>query len=175
MISQAENAGRIVEINGRTENAQMPAFLTNYLQQTFTLEKFQAAFPDLKPEMKAILYGEGYGPKIQSGGNYRADVSCRLFDVKVGEWWLEPDNIASVAEKMGVKAVPQIADMTIEEAVAYIKSCPQSFVSMDEHVGSLAAGKYPPMEGIVARTVPLLLRRNGERLMWKLKRKDFKL
>ena len=66
--------------------------------------------------------------------------------------------------------------MTIEEAVAYVKSCPQSIVSMHEYEGStLESGKYPPMEGIVARTVPLLLIRSGERLMWKLKRKDFKL
>ena len=30
------------------------------------------------------------------------------------------------------------------------------------------------MEGIVARTEPLLLDRRGNRVMWKLKTKDFK-
>jgi ATP-dependent RNA circularization protein (DNA/RNA ligase family) len=161
---------RIVEINGRTENASMPTFLMNYLQQTFTVDKFKQAFPDLKDEIEVVLYGEGYGPKIQSGGNYRKDVSCRLFDVKVGKWWLEPDDIESIAEKMGVKTVPSLNDVTIEQAVHLIKSNPFSQVSLQE-------GGNPDarMEGVVARTVPLLLMRNGERLMWKLKRKDFKL
>lgn len=165
-----------MEIYGRTENAQMPTFLYNYLQQTFTLEKFQQAFPDIKEDMKVILYSEGYGPKIQKGGgNYRKDVSCRLFDVKVDRWWLEPENIENVAKKMCVETVPTIGDMTIEEAVAYVKSCPQSKVAMYEYEGPvLTSGKYVSMEGIVARTVPLLLRRNGERLMWKLKYNDFK-
>ena len=160
---------RIIDINGRTENAQMPTFLMNYLQRLFTVEKFQAAFPDLKPEMDVVLYGEGYGPRIQKGGgNYRKDVSFRLFDVKVDKWWLEPDNIESVAEKMGVKTVPSLDNVTIEQAVKLVKSNPFSQVA-------LAEGGNPDtrMEGIVARTVPLLLRRNGSRLMWKLKRKDF--
>jgi len=163
--------GRIVDINGRTENAQMPTFLTNQLQRTFTIEKFQIAFPDLKPGITVTLYAEGYGPKIQKGGgNYRNDVSCRIFDVKIDKWWLEPDNIESVAEKMGVKTVPSLNDVTIEQAVQLIKSNPFSQVALQD-------GGNPDtrMEGIVARTVPLLLRRNGERLMWKLKRRDFNL
>mgnify|MGYP001607011402 CR=1 FL=1 len=163
---------RIVDINGRTENAQMPTFLMNYLQRTFTPEKFQAAFPDLKPEMDVVLFGEGYGPRIQKGGgNYRADVSFRLFDVKVDKWWLEPDNISSVAEKMGVKTVPFLSHTVfLEEAVAFVKSSPFSRVALAE---ARARADNVLMEGIVARTVPMLLRRNGERLMWKLKRKDF--
>lgn len=162
--------GKAVEICGRTENAQMPTFLLSYLQQVFTAEKFKVAFPDLKDGEEVVVYGEGYGPKIQSGGNYRKDISVRLFDVKVGKWWLEPENIEDIANKLGVKTVPTISDFTIEQAVAFVKTKPLSQVANQE-------GGNPayPMEGIVARTTPLLLRRNGERLIWKLKHKDFKL
>jgi len=162
-----------VSIYGRTENAQMPTFLLNYLTKIFTIERFKQAFPDLKPDGVDMVttYCEGYGPRIQKGGgNYRKDVSVRLFDVKVGKWWLEPDNIESVAQKLGVKTVPTISDFTIEQAVAFVKTQPLSQVA-NEDGGNLAY----QMEGIVARTVPLLLRRNGERLMWKLKASDFKL
>jgi hypothetical protein len=171
-----QNAGRVVEVAGRTENAQMPPFLYRFLSDTFTLEKLQQTFPDLEPHITVTIYGEGYGPKIQSGGNYRKDIACRLFDVKVGSWWLEPDNIDSVARKLGIQTVPLISEaMTIEDAVAFVKNKPQSKVSMQEYEGICKDGKYPSIEGIVARTTPLLLRRNGERLMWKLKCKDFKL
>ena len=37
------------------------------------------------PDGAAVLYGEGYGAKIQKGGgNYRADQDFVLFDVRVG-------------------------------------------------------------------------------------------
>jgi len=156
----------VIHFHGRTENAQMPTFLLEYLQEIFTLDKFRSAFPELKG---VILYGEGYGAKIQKGGNYRPnDVSFRLIDVRVGNWWLEPENIEDVAQKMGIKTVPVIGVMTLEDAVQFIKSKPTSIVAKED-------GGNPnyPMEGIVARSYPLMLRRNGERVVWKLKTKDF--
>lgn len=156
---------------GRTNNAQMPTFLLSYLQQTFTLDKMKSAFPDLKDEDTVILFGEGYGPKIQKGGgNYSKEVSFRLFDVKVGKWWLEQENIWIVAANLGLKHVPDLySPMTLEEAVDLVKSEPKSIVAQEDG-GKPDSHK---IEGIVARTRPLLLRRNGERLMWKLKIRDF--
>jgi hypothetical protein len=58
--------------------------------------------------------------------------------------------------------------MSTAEAVEFVKSEPCSTVSLDE-----GGNKMYFMEGVVARTVPLLLRRNGDRLMWKLKRSDY--
>jgi hypothetical protein len=59
----------------------MPIPLLTHLQNTFTREKMLAVFPDVK---KVILFGEGYGPKIQAcGGRYRKDVSFILFDVVI--------------------------------------------------------------------------------------------
>lgn len=165
-----EYKGKEVNIRGRTDRAQIPTFLLECLQKIFTLEKFQKTFPDLGPDLiTVILYGEGYGARIQKGGNYRPrDVSFRLFDVKVGDWWLEPENIEDVAKKFGIKTVPSLGVMTLEQAVKYIKSKHASVVAKSE-------GGNPDysMEGIVARSYPLMLRRNGQRIIWKLKVKDF--
>jgi len=159
----------VIHFHGRTENAQMPTFLLEYLQKTFTLDKFRSAFSELAREVVVTLYGEGYGAKIQKGGNYRPnDVCFRLIDVLVGNWWLEPENIEDVALKMGIKTVPVIGVMTLEEAVQLIKSKPMSIVAKED-----SENLNYPMEGIVARSYPLMLRRNGERVIWKLKNKDF--
>lgn len=158
-----------IVIKGRTENAQIPAFLLDYLNDVFTANKFEVAFPEIMFGTIIVLYGEGYGANIQKGGNYRpSDVSFRLFDVKVGEWWLEPENIKDVAVEIGIQTVPCIGILTSEKAVEFIKSKPTSLVANFD-------GGNPeyPMEGIVARSYPLVLRRNGERVMWKLKVKDF--
>lgn len=159
-----------VRYSGRTDDAQIPARLVDYLRAVFTPEALSEAFPDITDPV--ILYGEGYGAKINSGGGYRADIAFRLFDVYIKPWWLEPHNIADVARKLGIKTVP------------FITTIPRFPESQDElrfilrdNGRSIAAqedgGPGCFAEGIVARSVPLLFNRKGERLMWKLKLKDF--
>lgn len=63
-----DNETKRVTIGGRTDAAQMPLFLVHRLQELFTPEKF------VEFTCPVILYGEGYGAKIQKGcGNYMAD------------------------------------------------------------------------------------------------------
>ena len=76
---------------GKTDNAQIPAPLVARLNERFL------PLADMLSEMfenGACLYGEGYGAKIQKGGgNYRPDQDFVLFDVRVGEWWLERTSV----------------------------------------------------------------------------------
>ena len=152
-----------VRFKGRTENAQMPTFLLTHLQDAFTAEKVGAAFDE---GSSVILFGEGYGPKIQKGGNYRSDVSFRLFDVRVGEWWLNWDGVDDVADKLGIRTVPVLGRCdSLDRAIERLRhGSPVAFQEAENEI---------PQEGIVARTDPLLMTRGGDRLMWKLKAKDY--
>jgi len=158
--------GKII-FSGRTDNAQMPVKLLEHLTNVFTAEKLSAVFQETESEI--MLFGEGYGEKIQNGGNYRAGISFRLFDVLIGGWWLEPDSLAVIAGGLGIETVPYVAQIgslpeTRDDLLGIIQS---------SHVATLEKGQEYQAEGIVARTYPLLLRRSGERLMWKLKFRDF--
>ena len=151
----------IVSFGGRTDNAQIPATLFEYLQKTFTNDVMKRAFGD----DDAILFGEGYGPKIQKGGGlYRDDVSFVLFDVVIGEWWMLRDSIEDIASKLNIECVELIGTMSIDEAVEYVKNKPDSILSKNKK----------EMEGIVARSYPLMRFRNGNPIMWKLKARDYK-
>ena len=150
-----------IRFGGRTENAQIPCHLLDYLQTTFTQEKMSQTFPDAN---SVILFGEGYGPKIQAcGGNYRKDVSFILFDVWCGGWWLKREDVKEIAKKLEINTVPEIGVMTEEEIIDFVKSKPLSRCS------------YTPqmLEGVVCRSEPLMLHRNGKPIMWKLKCKEF--
>ena len=147
---------------GKTDDADMPPFLAEYLNKTFFAEKMRLAFPDAPIDM-IILFGEGYGSKIQSGGKYRPDCSFILFDVWIDGWWLERKNVEDIAQKLGLDIVPDLGLMTIQEAVGYVKGKAKSKIAQQE----LTA------EGIVARSDPLMLFRNGNPIMWKLKVKDY--
>src|SRR3990167_9351221 len=92
-----------VSFGGRTKDSQMQASLLDALEAMFPVDRVVAAFDE---GTSAILFGEGYGPKIQKGGGlYRSDQSFRLFDVlvfgKAGRlWWLEWADVQDVARKL---------------------------------------------------------------------------
>ena len=62
----------VVSLYGRTDNATIPKNLLLALNKTFKQDKLDEVFRD-KAHL-VILYGEGYGNKIQSiGKHYRRD------------------------------------------------------------------------------------------------------
>jgi hypothetical protein len=158
-----------VKYGGRTDAAQLPATIVDWLQTHLPAERFAGIF---EAGAQAILFGEGYGPKIQKGGGlYRADVSFRLFDValippeRASWWWLARANVEDVAAKLGIATVPVLAvDAPLESALG--------FVSCASQVAELDGGAGCTHEGIVARTDPLLFTQKGARLMFKLKGRD---
>ncbi len=165
-VSIAEDG--TVSYGGKADTAQIPAKFVAYVVATLPAEKVLAAFPERDGE-PVVIYGEGYGAGIQKGGIYRKDMALRIFDVLVGPWWLEPANVADVAEKLGILTVPQLG--TIDTLPASIGDLRDILAGGWTKVAEGGSGDYA--EGIVARTVPLLLTRKGERLMWKLKVRDF--
>ena len=160
--------GHRVTFGGRTENSNMPKPLAEFLEQTFGGEVNEELFEQKFGENEVILFGEGYGPKIQSGGGYRKDVSFILFDVKIGNFWLKRDDIEDVAKYFGIDAVPVIGYGPIQFAIDYIEEHPMSVVAQNN------GGNGCFMEGLVGTPTVGLFRRNGERIQVKIKWDDFK-
>jgi len=145
---------------GKTGNAQIPPFLRSKLEELFPLGKLHDTFPDEKEIV--CLYGEGYGAKIQSGGGYTPD-GCGfiLFDVKVGKWWLKREDVEEIAHKLGILAVPIISYGTLQEAVDMAQFPTPSRIGNRDR------------EGLVMRPEVDLLDRAGNRIIAKIKFKDF--
>jgi hypothetical protein len=159
-----------VTFGGRTDKAQMPTGLIQYLINTFTPSKMRAAFEiESGPLPSVILYGEGYGAGIQKGGCYRPDKAFRLFDVLVGgKWWLDRANTCDVASKLEIQTVPYLGRWSLPEIVNAVRNGVTSKVALED------CGKGDVMaEGIVARPIETLFDKKGNRLIIKLKTKDF--
>lgn len=157
-------ADRTVTFGGKTDNANIPAKLFNRLCELFPPNgKLAEQFPD-----GACLYGEGYGAGIQkSGGNYSATQEFVLFDIRVGDWWLERGNIEEIAETLGIKVAPIIGHGTIGDMINGVRLGICSYWSNTAILPQFLA------EGIVARPKVELFGRNSERVIAKLKTKDF--
>lgn len=153
--------GHKVSFYGRTDKSQMPNHLQKKLDELFSGQTNEELFEQLFQEKEAMLFGEGYGIKIQNGGLYRPDVSFILFDVSVGDVVLRREDVESIGKTFGLDIVPIVLEGTISEAVAYIKSRPKSTIGT------------APMEGLVGRPKVEVQNRFGERMIVKVKACDF--
>jgi ATP-dependent RNA circularization protein (DNA/RNA ligase family) len=148
--------GTQIRFGGKTDNAQTPTFLLTKLQDLFPADKFK----DLPP---LCLYGEGYGARIQKGGGNYIPNGCDfiLIDVWVDDWWLERENIEDVASKLGIKVVPIIGKGNIATALSETQS------GFSSTFGAFLA------EGMVLKPQVELFNRKGNRIITKMKYKDF--
>lgn len=182
-----------VEYKGKTDNANMPAHLDKYLHETYPEDKVLASLglkqtiwldefeehkwgllneatgeftPDInKVPYRYTIYGEGYGVKIQKGGNYIPDgVGFIVFDVKVNETYLLRENREDIARKLGAPSVPFIGQFTIDEAIEFVR---KGFKS------TIAHNKDYNAEGLVLTTPVGLKDRNGHRIIFKIKTCDW--
>jgi hypothetical protein len=154
--------GHKVQFGGRTERAQIPSDLVNYLNSVFGTNEAEQIFEEKFGETEVILFGEGYGPKIQNGGLYRNDVSFIMFDVLIAGNYQPRESVEDIAKAFGIDIVPIIFEGTIQEGVDFVKGHPDS---------TMGTAK---MEGLVGRPKVEMRDRCGKRVIVKIKWEDFK-
>lgn len=154
--------GKNVRFGGKTDNAQIPVKLITWLQGNLMPETFMAACL----EGPLTLYGEGYGAGIQSGGNYSPEQKFILFDVKVGDFWLERGNVEDIASKLNIDVVRQYSPTTLHNMIDFVMEGLIVDSAFD------LPNKQP--EGYVGTPTVPLFNRKGERIITKIKYKDFR-
>ncbi|MDR3261510.1 MAG: RNA ligase family protein [Tannerella sp.] len=165
------NSGE-VEFHGKTSEAEMPAHLYEKMRQLFTVEKLEKAFPPKTDEhgnredVSVWIYGEGYGMKIQKGGNYISrDCGVILFDVKINNWWLKREDVEDIASKLELPVVPIVGIMTLADAEKYVR---EGFKSI------IAENRNYDAEGLVCVPKVTLFDRAGRRVIVKIKTCDYR-
>ena len=154
--------GHNVEVGGRTDRAQIPKHLMDYLSATFLTPEVEELFEQTYGEKDVMLFGEGYGAKIQNGGDYRSDVSFILFDVLIGDNWQSREWVEATAKMFNVDVVPIVLEGTIGDGIDYVM----------QHNNSTIGSAV--MEGVVGKPTVEMKDRLGNRIIVKIKWKDFK-
>ena len=152
--------GHVVKFGGKTEEAQLPTKLYDRLVQRFVGNPAVTALGD------CVLYGEGYGAGIQKGGELYAErQDFVLFDVFSGGLWLRREDVYDIARKLDVPHVPVFGHGSLHEAINVARAGADSKV----------AASPRKIEGLVMRPAHELLTRRGDRVIAKIKAKDFAL
>ena len=152
----------VTDIKGRTDAAKLPPQLRKYFSHH---EQFNTTFKNMFLNGPTILYGEGFGKGIQSGGIYRNTVAFMLFDIYLCGRWATREEVHDVALMLGFDHPHDYGLKTTEETLMFVKRKP---------LGNYGNADYPS-EGIVARSEPLVRfnDRSANPVMWKLKVRDF--
>lgn len=153
--------GHKVSYYGRTDKAQIPSQLMNRLIELFGGDVNEEMFEQKFGEKNVMLIGEGYGAKIQNGSSYREDSDFILFDVLINDNYLSRENVKSIANYFNIDVVPTIMVGKLEDGINWVKTKPKSKIG--------AANS----EGLVARPLVELKDRTGNRVIVKIKVRDF--
>lgn len=159
--------GYRVTIKGRQDSSNIPKHLEEKLNEMFINKETEEIFEQIFGLKEVVLYGEGYGCKINKGEQYRDDVSFILFDVTVSDIWLNKNDVMDIAQKFNIDMVPEIIRGSIQEAVELIKQHPKSIVAKNQ-------GKDTIMEGVVGEPIVNLQDKFGNKIIVKIKCRDFK-
>ena len=147
-----------LHFEGKTDAAQMPTPLVKRLQSLVSESELKEVFPD----GNVCLYGEGYGAKIQKAGSlYSPNQDFVLFDIKVGDLWLSRENVEDVAKKLNLDVVPIVGNGTLSDMMQLCRD------GMTSKWGDFQS------EGLIAKPKVEMRSRNGDRIITKLKTRDF--
>jgi hypothetical protein len=144
---------------GRTDAAQLPGpLLTHLIDVFFPLkEKLIEMFPS-----GVVLYGEGYGGKIQKAGStYGPEQKFVMFDILVNNVWLAQNNVNQIGEVLDVPTVPLILFAPIQNAMDMVEE------GFNSTWGDFIA------EGLVGRPATEIRTNRGARVITKIKHVDF--
>ncbi|MGD2249550.1 MAG: RNA ligase family protein [Candidatus Methanofastidiosia archaeon] len=143
---------------GRTDRAIIPEHLEKRLTEKFSEELFERF-----GKKHVCLYGEGYGKGIQKGGErYNPNgASFILFDIWIDGYWIERKGVSDIGNALDCIIVPTLGIGTLFEASRITSG---GFWS---EFGQFCA------EGLVLRPLHELCDKNGNRIIAKIKHKDF--
>lgn len=156
--------GNRFSIGGKTDNAQLPSQLVDNLNLRYVNNQEMINLCKKKFPGGVCFYCEGCGPKIQKNGeNYGNEQDIILFDIKIGDLWLDRENTEEIGHALKMRVTPYLGLGSLEDAIDMVKKGMKS-----KTLRNFIA------EGIVARPVVPLFDRKGNRIIVKIKDKDFR-
>lgn len=136
----------------------------------FDHEALSKAFMDsFGADMKVIVYGEAYGGKLQGmSKTYGPSLRFVAFDVRVGENWLSVPKAENVVQRLGLEFV-HYNEIPTDLAAIDAERDADSVQAVRNGMGS---GHM--REGVVLRPLIEVTMNNGERIICKHKRDEFR-
>lgn len=118
---------------------------------------------------KCTVFGEGYGGKLQGmSKTYGPNLKFIAFEVKIDNTWLSVPKAESIVKYLGLEFVHYVKIPTTLEAIKE-----QGYIDSVQAVRN-GMGEGHMREGVVLRPLEEFTKNNGNRIIVKFKRDEFK-
>lgn len=118
---------------------------------------------------EVVIFGEAYGGKCQGmSGTYGKELRFVVFDVKIGDTWLNVTNAHNVASKLGLEFVDYARVPATMEAIDAERDRPSTQAVRN------GCGDDKIREGVILRPLIEIRDNRGERIIAKHKRDEFR-
>lgn len=135
----------------------------------FNAEELEKKFKELFEEFNVAIFGEAYGGKQQGmSKTYGKELKFVVFDVKIGDNWLDVPNAQEVALKLELEFVDYVKTKTDLELLDKERDKPSTQAKRN------GIEEDRLREGVVLRPLIELRKNNGGRIIVKHKRDEFK-
>lgn len=145
--------------NGKSDKFQCSADLTDYMNRTFLEEIFEEKFGRDKV---VTLFGEHMGPKVQGNELGLERDEFVLYDANVNGTWLSGESIVEIAEYFNIRTVYDFMPNEVKPTR-----------SLRELIIDCAGGAFSEWEGIVATPLIEMRDQAGNRVIVKIKNRDY--
>lgn len=153
--------GERISFVGHTDKSQFCPRYLEYLQNRFGTPEFESCVEAIFGDRPVAIYGEGISKDYNVHYGF-PDGEFIMYDIQFDSgFYAERQFVWEVAKKLAIKT-PWEQNMTLNEAIEFVKTKPQSRLNSDFK-----------MEGLVLRPLVELYDNHGERLITKVKVKDF--
>lgn len=159
--------GHKVSFSGRTDKSELPKEVARLLEETF--KDAEVIFEQHFGEKEVILFMECYGGKIQ-GGLYGGSERLIGFDVMVNGHYLNKLTIQSIFILFGVQTAFFFELNSLYTIIHYVTHISVNDVSSDYN----EYDSNTPIEGYVCVPREEIYDKKGNRIIVKIKAKDFK-
>lgn len=148
--------------NGKTNDFKTDAETINYMNSIFQEEIFEEKFGR---EKRVLLFGERMAPNSQGNELGLKKMEFVLFDVRIGDTWLAPENIRAIAKYFDIRTCYDF--MSLEDRKK------NHIDTLENLIDKVSNGKLKDWEGIVVSPATGLCNRKGERLICKIKNHEY--
>lgn len=177
--------GDKVQFFGHTDKSQLSKLTLDYLNKTFGTPEAESVFESLYGSNEVNVYGEFCSKEMNEDYGHPNGMFY-VFDVQnatSGKWW-DRNSVVEFADSFDIQAVPIMLKGTIDEAVRFVRLANRTwnkdfktsyFISTNEksYLVDCPFFESAKLEGLVGRLPYELLDANGERIITKVKCKDY--
>lgn len=153
--------------NGKTDKFVCGSELTEYMNSTFIEEIFEEKFGR---DVKVVIFGEHMGPKVQ-GNELKLDKDeVIIYDVNINGFWQPRENVREIASYFGGRTCYDVMsrpnELTPEDVSGYR-------FTLEGLINVTSAGFFNNWEGVVATPTVECRNQKNERIIVKVKVKDY--